>query len=596
MLKLLDLATRDFIVCPTSNSIGALNESISTQNPKFVIAVNEECVIAILSASSLLREILILSEQNFLDKSITIAELECKLTFTLVTENLSVTELIDFNSEVVVIVDKENYPIGIINTIDTIKKMLVNLCGCPPDIKQTLHEYEKIFENIEDEIFVTDQYGYVLRLNPAAEKVIGVKAGDVVGKHVKELQKEGIFSSSITLQVLHQKKKINMIQQLISGKTVISTAFPIFNEEGDISRVISTSKDYLEINKLKAELEEKKTELERKNQEITTLREEVFSNVNLIYNSVEMSNIRDTIYKIAQIDLTVLIQGESGVGKEVITKAIHHASLRKDHPFIKINCSVIPETLIESELFGYEGGAFTGAAKGGKIGKIELANDGTLFLDEIGELPLLIQVKLLEFLQDREICRVGGTNKIKINTRIITATNRNLQDMVNKGLFRKDLFYRLNVVPINIPPLRERKEDIPALVKYFLNEFNNKYGMSKKIAPEVMEGLYTYSWPGNVRELEHVIERAIIISDMEVITLEAMQNFLELKTHNKKIICTELMPLKLAKRDLEEQLVTSAYNIYKSTYKAAKVLEIDQSTVVKLLKKYRLENLNNTEK
>ena len=455
-------------------------------------------------------------------------------------------------------------------------------------IKQTLHEFEEIFENIEDEILVTDQYGYVLRLNAAAERVIGVMAEDVIGRHVKELEKEGIFSSSITLHVLHQKKKINMIQQLKSGKTVISTAFPIFDNEGEIARVICTSKDYQEITKLKAELEDKKNELERKNQEITTLREEIFSSVNLIYHSKEMAEIRDTIYKIAQIDLTVLIQGESGVGKEVITKAIHHGSLRRDQPFIKINCSVIPETLIETELFGYEGGAFTGATKGGKIGKIELANNGTLFLDEIGELPLLIQVKLLEFLQDREICKVGGTNKIKINTRIITATNRNLQDMVNDGLFRKDLFYRLNVVPINIPPLRERKEDIPALVKYFLNVFNSKYGMSKKIAPEVMQALYTYNWPGNVRELEHVLERAIIISDTEVITLEAMQNFLELNSNNnKRIICTELMPLKLAKRELEEQLVKSAYNIYKSTYKAASVLEIDQSTVVKLLKRYR---------
>lgn len=583
MLKLLDLASKDFIICPTSKKIGSLIDNISEQNPKFVIVFHENCIMGIITANSFLREIFIAKKTNQVDESVTIASLEYKSTFTVVAEVSPILEIKNFSTDFVVIVNEENYPIGIINRINIIKKLL----GCPSDIEQTLQEYEKIFENIEDEIFVTDQYGYVLRLNPAAERVIGVIAGDVVGRHVKELEKEGVFSSSITMHVLHQKKKINMIQQLKSGKTVISTAFPIFNDEGEIARVICTSKDYQEITKLKAELEEKKTELERKNQEITTLREEIFSNVNLIYNSKEMTNVRDTIYKIAPIDLTVLVQGESGVGKEVITKAIHHASLRRDQPFIKINCSVIPETLIESELFGYEGGAFTGATKGGKIGKIELANNGTLFLDEIGELPLLIQVKLLEFLQDREICKVGGTNKIKINTRIITATNRNLQDMVNEGLFRKDLFYRLNIVPINIPPLRERKEDIPALVKYFLNVFNSKYGMSKKIAPEVMQALYTYSWPGNVRELEHILERAIIISDTEVIALETFQNFLELKTNNKKVFCTELMPLKLAKREIEEQLVKNAYEIYKSTYKVAKVLEIDQSTVVKLLKKYR---------
>ncbi|HBW37755.1 sigma-54-dependent Fis family transcriptional regulator [Desulfosporosinus sp. BICA1-9] len=588
MLKLLDLASQDFIVSPTSNNLWSLIDSITTQNKKFVITFNDKCVVGILTANSFLREILVAKETNGLDERTTIAELEYTLTFNVVTEDFPVAKLINFNTDVVVIINKESYPIGIINRIGIIKKMLVDYCGCPPDIQQTMQEYKKIFEDIEDEIFVTDQFGYVLRLNPAAERVIGVIAGDVVGRHVKELEKEGVFSTSITMHVLHQKKKINMIQLLKSGKTVISTAFPIFDEEGEIARVVSTSKDYQEITKLKSELEKKETELERKNQEINTLREEIFSNVNLIYNSKEMAKVRDTVYKIAPIDLTVLIQGESGVGKEVITKAIHYASLRSDQPFIKINCSVIPETLIESELFGYESGAFTGATKGGKIGKIELANNGTLFLDEIGELPLLIQVKLLEFLQDREICKVGGTNKIKIDTRIITATNRNLQNMVNEGLFRKDLFYRLNVVPINIPPLRERKEDIPALVKYFLEIFNSRYGMNKTIAPEVMQALYTYSWPGNVRELEHVLERAVIISDMEVITLAAMQNFLELKTNNKKVTCTEIMPLKLAKRELEEQLVKNAYDIYKSTYKAAKALEINQSTVVKILKKYRL--------
>jgi len=586
MIKLLDLASRDFLVCQTSNNLWLLIEKISIQNTKFVIVFNDNCIMGILTANSFLREIFIAKKADQLDENVTIASLEYKSTFTVVSEVLSILEIKNFSTDFVVILNEENYPIGIINRINILKKLLKN-CGCHPDKEQIFQEYEKIFNNIEDEIFVTDQYGYVLRLNPAAERVIGIKAGDVVGRHVKELEKEGFISSSISMHVLHQKKKINMIQQLKSGKTVISSAVPIFDDEGEIARVICTSKDYQEIIKLKAELEEKNTELERKNQEITTLREEIFSNVNLIYNSKEMANIRDSIFKIAPIDLTVLIQGESGVGKEVITKAIHHASLRREHPFIKINCSVIPETLIESELFGYEGGAFTGATKGGKIGKIELANNGTLFLDEIGELPLLIQVKLLEFLQDREICKVGGTNKIKINTRIITATNRNLQDMVNEGLFRKDLFYRLNVVPINIPPLRERKEDIPALVEYYLNVFNSKYGMNKKIAPEVMQGLYTYSWPGNVRELEHILERAIIISDTEVITLETLLSFLDLKTNNKKVVCTELMPIKLAKREIEEQLVKNAYEIYKSTYKVAKILEIDQSTVVKLLKKYR---------
>lgn len=587
MLNLLDLSSRDFIVCPIARNLESLIEEISEQDKTYVIVFQENNVYGILTKNSLLHEISVAEKENIVDTNISMGSLEYKISFTSISECLTISELKDCCSDVIVIVNSENFPIGIINTQCLIEKILHDFSNSTPNIEQDLLEYKNIFENIEEEIFVTDQNGYILRLNPAAEKVCGILATDVINRHVLELQKEGIFSSSISMQVLHQKKKINMMQHLKSGKIVISTAVPIFNDEGEIDRVICTSKDYNEISKLKGELEEKNTELARKNQEITNLREEIFSNVNLIYNSKEMAKIRDKIYKIAPIDLSVLIQGESGVGKEVITKAIHYASLRRDQPFIKINCSVIPETLIESELFGYEGGAFTGAAKGGKIGKIELANNGTLFLDEIGELPLLIQVKLLEFLQDKEICKIGGTKKIKINTRVLTATNRNLQNMVNEGLFRKDLFYRINVVPINIPPLRERREDIPPLVKYFLNLFNIKYGMTKRIAPEVMQAFYAYRWPGNVRELEHVLERAIIISDTEVITLEAMQSFLEIKTNNKKVICTELMSLKLAKRQIEEQLVKSAYEIYKSTYKAAKVLEIDQSTVVKLLKKYR---------
>lgn len=593
MLNLFDLSSQDFVVCPITNNLESLIDNISEKSIKYIIVFHENYVFGILPVSNLLREILVAQNNNILDQNFTIANLQYEKTFTVVTEDVPFLKIKD-NTDIIVIVNSENYPIGIIDKLSLIKKILVDFDGYTPDIKQTLLEYQKIFENIEEEIFVTDQNGYVLRLNPAAERVCGVLSSEVVGRHVRDLEKEGLFSSSITMHVLHQKKKINMMQQLKSGKTVLSTAIPIFNDEGEIVRVISTSKDYQEIYKLKAELEEKKSELEekkseleRKNEELSILRQEIFSNVNLIYKSSEMKNVRNTIVKIAPLDLTVLIQGESGVGKEVITKAIYHASPRKDQPFIKINCSLIPENLIESELFGYESGAFTGATKGGKIGKIELANNGTLFLDEIGEVPLMIQVKLLEFLQDREICRVGGTNRIKIDTRIIAATNRNLQDMVKEELFRKDLYYRLNVVPINIPPLRERKEDISALVRYFLKVFNSKYGMNKEIDQEVMQALYNYGWPGNVRELEHVLERAIVISETDVITTESLQNFLEVKTNNKKIVCTELMPLKLAKRQIEEQLVRNAYELYKSTYKVAKVLEIDQSTVVKLLKKYR---------
>jgi len=496
--------------------------------------------------------------------------------------------IIEDHVELAVVLDHDKKPVGIIDNILGMKKLIRCFCEAVPGDPLPLLEYRNIVEQFEEEIFVTDGEGIILYLNPQAEKVCQVKLNEVIGKHVGNLEKEGIFSSSTTLEVLHTKKKVNILQKLKSGKTVFATGLPIFDDRGRLHRVISTSKDIKEINQLIAEIEQKNKEIKNKNRELNLLREGIFAQDNFVCSSPKMIAIKDTIIKIAPTDITVLIQGESGVGKEVVAKLIHNLSLRNRYPLIKINCGMIPENLMESELFGYESGAFTGANKYGKIGKIELANHGTLFLDEIGEMPLSLQVKLLEFLQDREITRVGGTQKIKIDTRVIVATNRDLQSMVNQGSFRSDLFYRLNVLPINIPPLRERQEDIPLLVEYFLESFNDKYKMNKRLDPEVQKAFFEYNWPGNVRELIHFIERIIVTSDTEVIMPENLPEILLSKSiPHQKIICTDLMPLKKAKNELEAQLIKRAYEIYKSTYKVGKVLEIDQSTVVKLLKKHR---------
>lgn len=584
MIKLLDLVTHDFKVCQISTNLWSLIDNTLEQNIKYIIVINDNSIIGILNINTYLKQFLGIGRENLENKCLTLNSINYSLTFDLMMEDTPILNIINYNSDVILVLNKKNEPIGVIDSL----RIVHNLIRDSINIKETIkHEYKKIFENFEEEIFVTDQNGYVSHINPAAERVCGIKSTEIMGKHVSELQSGGIISSSITMLVLHQKKKVSIIQQLKSGKKVISTAVPVFDDEGEIDLVISTSKDYEEISKLKSELEEKKTELERTANENLILRNESLIKEYFIFDSKEMKNIKDIITKVGLLDITILIEGESGVGKEVITKAIHQISLRRNEPLIKINCGLIPENLIESELFGYESGAFTGATKGGKIGKIELANNGTLFLDEIGELPLMSQVKLLEFLQDREITRVGSTNKIKINTRVIGATNRCLKDMVKEGKFRKDLFYRLNVLPLNVPPLRERREDIPVLIEHFLSKFSSKYGIKKKIAPEVRQTLYNYSWPGNIRELEHVIERAIVITDTDLITLESIQNILEYKMCQKNVFCTELMPLKLAKKELEEQLVKRAYELYKSTYKAAEVLEVDQSTVVKILKKYR---------
>lgn len=225
-----------------------------------------------------------------------------------------------------------------------------------------------------------------------------------------------------------------------------------------------------------------------------------------------------TAAKISQSDASVCLFGESGTGKEVLATAIHYNSKRNKGPLIKINCAAIPETLIESELFGYENGAFTGAKTAGSQGKFELANGGTLFLDEIGEMPLSMQVKLLRALQEREITRIGGTKVIKLNFRLITATNRNLEEMVKEGTFREDLYYRINVIPLVIPPLRNRKGDIPLLVNHFLKQLNEQYNENKHFSKEAMDSLFNYSWPGNIRELKNIVERMDVFSETDEIS------------------------------------------------------------------------------
>lgn len=457
--------------------------------------------------------------------------------------------------------------------------------------RDILKSYDKNFykimaENFGDEIFVTDGKGIVLFVNPAAVAVIGKSVSEIVGRHVHELVDEGFFKPSITEEVLKQKKQVSMVQTLLNGKSVLCTGVPIFDDRQETIRmVISTTKDVDSLNQM---LEA----IEAQQEEITNLRNITFEEEGFISGESGHEGIKAKILKIAPLDVPVLIQGETGVGKEVAAKALHRFSSGKDKPMVKINCGTIPENLIESELFGYEQGAFTGAEKGGKKGKVELAEGGTLFLDEIGEMPLALQVKLLDFLQDGSFTRVGGTEKRRIHTRVITATNRDLQKMCQEGKFRLDLYYRINVIPFEIPPLRKRPADLDALTKYFLSQCNYKYKRNKRINEEAKNALHSYDWPGNVRELEHTIEHVHILSEGEVLTAE---DFLAAihgssdpgERQESGIVCNGLMPLKEAKWEVEKQLVTRAYEELGSTYKVAKVLQVDQSTVVKLLHKHR---------
>ncbi|MGQ9826170.1 MAG: sigma-54 interaction domain-containing protein, partial [Desulfotomaculales bacterium] len=324
--------------------------------------------------------------------------------------------------------------------------------------------------------------------------------------------------------------------------------------------------------------------------QLLKLSQEKIKSSEVVARSQQMKRVLEMVDKVAQVDSTVLIMGESGVGKGVVASRLHRLSRRAGGPFITINCGAIPEPLLESELFGYEGGAFTGARKEGKKGLLELADGGTVFLDEITDLPLNLQVKLLQVIQEKKLIRVGGSRYRDVDIRFVAATNRDIQRMVAEGSFREDLYYRLNVIPVIIPPLRYRREDIPALIEYFLNQLNAKYETGKKFSPEAMKFLAGYNWPGNVRELENLVERLVVTTEGNEIGVGHLPEYIFEggSRSQSRVYVLDICPLKEAMEEVERQLLTMAYGRLKNTYKVADALAINQSTVVRKIQKYRL--------
>lgn len=446
-------------------------------------------------------------------------------------------------------------------------------------------DMQAIFEASFDVLFVANGDGITLRVSSACEKLWGLKAEDLVGKSVYELEEKRIFYPSVTRLVIEGKEKVSILQTTKTGRKLLAVGIPIKDEMGNVIRVVNGSRDVTEWERLQEELEETKKMIHHYKEQFLDEDE----GEGIVYQSPQMKKIFRYAEKVAEVDSTILITGESGVGKEVVAKYIHQKSPRKNNPFIKINCGSIPESLIESELFGYENGAFTGALKHGKIGLIEAANHGTLFLDEIGDLPFHLQVKLLRVLQEKELTRVGGTRTIKINIRIVSATNKNLKEEVKKGSFREDLYYRLNVIPLEIPPLRERKEDIPLLIQYYSEQFSKKYMKKKTVSSKTMELFKQYSWPGNIRELKNIVERLIVLTDQPVIYEHDLPHeFIQpdsISSSYSPIEVYQVIPLKRARTILEKKLIDLASKNYRTTLDLAKVLEVNQSTVSRMLKK-----------
>jgi len=457
-------------------------------------------------------------------------------------------------------------------------------------------ELEQIIMMSFDEILVTDGDGVIIKVNKKCEELYGLPSSALIGRKTVDLAKEQVFTPSLTPLVKKQRKKMSCVQKTRTGKQLYVIGTPLFNESGDIYRIIFNSREASEIEILRDQLTQTEMLLDHYKSEIHQLRNVLNAKKEIIYQSKEMDAVYQLAKKIANVDSTILITGETGVGKGMIARFIHQNSLRKDKSMVEINCGAIPEHLIESELFGYAPGAFTGANKQGKKGVIEQANHGTLFLDEVSELTPAVQVKLLHFLQDQTFRRVGGTETVKVDIRIIAATNKDLYQLVKAGMFREDLYYRLNVIPITIPPLRHRPADIHILADWFLSFFNCKYQTSKEMAHEVYTKLLHYQWPGNVRELENLIERLVVTTDSRIITIGHLPPYiLETNPLNPAVIVKGILPLKRAVSEVERQLIINSYNTFKNTYKCAEVLQVNQSTVVRKLKKYMNDSVNEKE-
>ena len=447
--------------------------------------------------------------------------------------------------------------------------------------KEKLREFTKIIEEMNDGVYITDEKAMTIFVNKSYEKISGGDRNLFLGKNMKQIVKEKLIDKSATLEVLDKKREITMNQTLRNGKKVLITGTPIYSDDNELSMVVTVVRDITALNKLQEELQSKQREIEK-------LKLFIRENGGIIYRSDKMKNIISRAEKCAAYDTTVLIAGETGVGKDMLAKFIHNHSNRKDKVFMEINCAAIPPTLLESELFGYEGGAFTGASKQGKKGIFELSNGGTIFLDEIGEMSFGLQAKLLKVIQDKKVYKVGGEKHIPIDVKIITASNKDIEEMVNIKRFRADLYYRLNVIPIKIPPLRERKEDILPLVNSFLESLISLYKEDKKLDEKAMKLLYDYSYPGNIRELKNLIERAYILSTSSTIMEEDFPK--ELRSSSTSVYNKNYdgMSLKAALDSLEKELIKNAIKNTKTSKEAADLLSVEPSTFTRKRQKYNL--------
>ncbi|OBQ52375.1 sigma-54 interaction domain-containing protein [Halodesulfovibrio spirochaetisodalis] len=449
-------------------------------------------------------------------------------------------------------------------------------------------ELDVLFESMHDGIWVIDGDGITQRVNKAMERIAGIKAEGVIGKHVSEAVEMGYTTTCVTLRALEAGHSVTMFDDYSNGVRCLNTSTPIFDANGEAWRAIACIRDISELKSLQSKLSKYELEAQVYKDKLKTL--EKGQTEGVLGNSPAMLQLSQDIQRAAQVDAPVLLLGETGTGKTLTADTIHNKSGRGEGAFISINCGAIPSELLEAELFGYEPGAFSGASDKGKAGMFELADGGTLFLDEVAELPLLMQVKLLHVLDGDGYRKVGGTTQLKPNVRIIAATNKSFEQLLASGKFREDLYYRLRVLIVSIPPLRERAEDIPLLVQHFLTSANLKYNLRKTLSPDLLTTLSQNTWPGNVRELRAAVVYLVAMCDQDLITPDYLPpHFISGNDENMAAMSSATrINMKDEVETLERKLIKQALIEGKSTYKAAKLLGTSQSTIVRKAQRYKI--------
>ncbi len=456
--------------------------------------------------------------------------------------------------------------------------------------KLTIRDYQAVLDNIDDGIFVVGADGVILQVNKAVEKNGGKKTHELIGRNIDDLVEEGYCTEFVSKRVIVSGKEEVLIQRTNDNREMLVTGIPYY-EDGRLKMVIACERDVTELTKTKEKLLRIKDLNQKYEKELEHLRKVNGISDGIVSASRNMKQTIDMARKVAKLDATVLIQGESGTGKEVLANLIFAESRRNDKSFVKVNCGAIPDNLLESEMFGYVEGAFTGARREGKNGYFGMANGGTIFLDEIDSIPFSLQVKLLRVIQEREMMPVGSDSPVKLDIRIIAATNKDLKEMVGRGEFRQDLYYRIGVVAINIPPLRDRKEDIVKLAREFVEKFNRKHDTAKKLDSRAQKKLMTYSWPGNVRELENMMESLIVLGEGDIITEMDVSTYISDELQGSSADEFEITGSidDMVKR-YEAELLKRVYADCQNTGEMAKRLHTTRSTINRKLARYGIRN------